>query len=85
MEWLEFHGNVTTQAELALASIIEGFSADGYSVHIRESSGDVIFEVVAGPDACPECLTPPQVMGTIIGEMLREHGITGRLDLRYPH
>jgi len=44
---------MTTQAELALAPLIEGFSADGYSVHIRESNGAVIFEIVAGRTPAP--------------------------------
>ena len=53
---------MSTQLEAVLAPLVNALEADGYGAVIEETPGLVSFQIVAGPDACEECLSPPQVM-----------------------
>lgn len=49
--------------ENALAPLRALFAADGYELVLREpSAGALTVEILAGPDACPDCLVPKDMM-----------------------
>jgi hypothetical protein len=63
----------------ALASTLE---ADGYQMAIEELDSRVSVTIVAGPDACEDCLVPKDLMRGILAQQL---GIDGEsIDLTYP-
>jgi hypothetical protein len=63
--------------EAQLAQIQSMLGPDGYELEWRSSGDDSIeLEVVAGPDACAECLVPKKVMLGIVNSMLAEVGVT---------
>ena len=70
--------------KLALAPIIEALEADGYSAVLREEPGVVYVRITAGPAACEDCLSPREIMQPIIVNVLRQNGLTHRLELTYP-
>jgi hypothetical protein len=47
--------------------------ADGYEIELNEMSGKLIVEIKAGPDACPDCLVPKNMMRTYLETALREN------------
>lgn len=62
--------------EAQLAQIQTMLGPDGYELEWRSSGADTIeLEVVAGPDACTECLVPKAVMLEIVNGMLSEVGV----------
>lgn len=75
---------MTSELQTVLAPLVNALEADGYGAVIEESPGLVSFEIVAGPDACEECLSPPQVMTGIIESVLRQNGYQVELRLKYP-
>jgi hypothetical protein len=75
---------MSTQLESVLAPLVNALEADGYGAVIEESPGHVSFQIVAGPDACEECLSPPQIMTGIIESVLRQNGYQVELQLKYP-
>ena len=75
---------MSTQLQTVLAPLVTALEADGYSAVIEEAPGLVSFEIVAGPDACEDCLSPRQVMTGIIESVLRQNGYLVELRLKYP-
>jgi len=61
-----------------------GFEADGYELRL-DSVDDACAAVtiVAGPEACPECLVPKSAMEGIVMQSLSGSGIE-RVTLTYP-
>ena len=58
--------------------------ADGYEVEWRATGPDSIaLQVVAGADACEDCLVPKSVMQSIVGQLLEPAGLTAS-DIAYP-
>ena len=57
-------------------------SADGYALEAREDGERVVVEFVATPEACEECLAPPEVMRAILGKTLAVPA--DAIDLHYP-
>lgn len=55
---------------------------DGYWVEVSEAGDRVGVHIVAGPDACADCLAPEPVLRGIVADLLGvpEH----RVDLTYP-
>jgi len=65
-----------------MAAILE---ADGYRLAVSSPEGaPVLLEVVAGPDACAECLVPKEVFESIAVEHLARAGLRSVLEIRYP-
>ncbi len=68
----------------ALAGLRLGYEADGYSLQVEGVlDGVVKVRVVAGPNACEECLVPKRIAtGTIAGS-LRGLAVS-RVEVAYP-
>src|ERR1700753_2948190 len=64
----------TAQIDGALQGLRQGLNADGYDIEWTvaggASTGEVAIRVVAGPDACADCLVPGPVMQAIMSEAL---------------
>lgn len=59
------------ELESSLAGLREGLVADGYDMEISDEGNDAVkIAVVAGPEACADCLVPKEVMEQIIHGML---------------
>jgi hypothetical protein len=68
----------------ALTPLIQALEADGYSAEIGEGAGVISFKIVAGPDACVDCLSPRVIMEPTIIHVLRQAGFDQALELSYP-
>jgi hypothetical protein len=67
-----------------LAPVIGALEADGYEPKIEARDGVVSFEVAAGPDACEECLSPPEILRQTIAHLLTQSGISDDIQIQYP-
>jgi hypothetical protein len=57
----------------ALRSLRDVLTADGYDLEWSLADGDrIVIRVVAGAEACAECLVPVRVMEAIMADALRE-------------
>jgi hypothetical protein len=72
------------QVQNALAPIIEALKADGYLADLEITGRDVALRIVAGPDACADCLSPRTILEPMILQQLRINGLTQVLTLSYP-
>jgi hypothetical protein len=72
------------QVQTALAAIIEALKADGYLAEVEITEGDVAMRIMAGPDACADCLSPRAVLEPMILQQLRSNGLSQGLTLVYP-
>ena len=66
-------GLETMQATLA---------ADGYELDAREHGERVVVTIAATPEACEDCLAPPDVMRAILGKTLAVPADV--IELHYP-
>jgi hypothetical protein len=57
-------------------------AADGYEIDAREDGERVLVTIEATPEACEDCLAPPDVMRAILGRTLAVP--TDAIELRYP-
>ena len=57
-------------------------AADGYALDAREEGERVVVTIDATPDACEDCLAPPDVMRAILGKTLAVP--SEAIDLHYP-
>ena len=58
---------------------------DGYDVQLSgHSDGELKLTIVAGPDACEECLVPKDVLSNIIATTLPPQLAGTRIKLTYP-
>ena len=57
-------------------------AADGYAIEAREEGERLLVQVLATPEACADCLVPPEVMRGILSKQLAVAAET--IDLRYP-
>lgn len=65
-----------------MAAILE---ADGYRLAVSTRGGSpVLLEVVAGPEACAECLVPKDVFESIAIDHLARAGLRSAVEIRYP-
>ncbi len=65
-------------ADAAIFATKKGLETSGFSV-VCAGAGDVLtVSVVAGPDACVECLVPKAVLQSIIGGELAAGGVAVR-------
>ena len=65
---------------------LEGMRAtlatDGYDLDAREDGERVVVTITATPEACEDCLAPPDVMRAILSQSLAVPAEA--IDLRYP-
>ncbi len=57
-------------------------AADGYELDAREEGERVVVRIDATPEACEDCLAPPEVMRAILGKTLAVP--VEAIDLHYP-
>lgn len=72
-------------ADAAISATRKGLEASGFSV-VCAGAGDVLtVSVLAGPDACAECLVPKAVLQSIVGGELAAGGVTVQgVEIVYP-
>ena len=65
-----------------MAAMLE---ADGYELAVSRPAGaPVRLEVVAGPEACQECLVPKEIFESIALKHLAQAGLGAEVEIRYP-
>jgi hypothetical protein len=65
-----------------LAGMRATLAADGYALDAREEDERVVVTITATPEACEDCLAPPDVMRAILGKSLAVP--PEAIDLHYP-
>jgi hypothetical protein len=65
-----------------LDSMRATLAADGYTLDADEDGERVVVTIGATPQACEDCLAPPDVMRAILGKTLAVPAEA--IDLRYP-
>jgi hypothetical protein len=65
-----------------LAGMRATLAADGYDLDAREEDERVVVTITATPEACEDCLAPPEVMRAILGQSLAVPA--DAIDLHYP-
>jgi hypothetical protein len=70
----------------ALEPLVTALAADGYEMHVAVTGpGAARLVVVAGKDACAECLVPEKIFADIAGRRLEEAlGGTWAVEVVYP-
>ncbi len=71
--------------DAALDALRTGFASDGYEIVVDSiDGGSVNIRIVAGPDACAECLVPKDTMRAILGAALTAVPNITTIELSYP-
>jgi hypothetical protein len=68
--------------EEGLKEVQAMLAADGYALAAFEEGEQVVITIEATPDACEDCLAPPDVMRAILGKTLAIPA--DAIDLHYP-
>lgn len=66
----------SAEIERALEPVSEMLQADGYSLGVSVSGGSVDISILAGADACAECLVPRPVIMGIVEDGLSRAGVS---------
>jgi hypothetical protein len=75
----------TTQIEHALNDVNSMLGADGYQLVVRDADESrVVLSIVASPDACEECLVPPEILNAVVAKHLRQGGVSLSAEILYP-
>jgi hypothetical protein len=70
----------------ALQPISSALEADGYFLNAAVAGPGLKIEIVAGPEACEDCLVPKDMMARMITSVLSEAGVgTPSLEVTYPN
>jgi hypothetical protein len=69
-------------SEQGLKEMQAMLAADGYELDAEEAGEQVVVRIAATPDACEDCLAPPDVMRAILGKTLAVPAEA--IDLHYP-
>jgi hypothetical protein len=69
-------------SEQGLKDVRDMLAADGYELAAEEEGERVVVRIEATPEACEDCLAPPDVMRAILGKSLAVP--TEAIDLHYP-
>jgi hypothetical protein len=69
-------------SEQGLKDMQATLAADGYALDAREEGERVVVRIDATPEACEDCLAPPDVMRAILGRTLAVP--IEAIDLHYP-
>lgn len=79
------HGLDLAAASRALADMRTMLAADGYDMSLRATGTDTLaIEILAGPDACAECLVPKHIMAGIIKDALGSLLPAAQVQVSYP-
>jgi hypothetical protein len=62
--------------------LAQSLAADGYELKVAGNGPRVAVTVVAGPDACEDCLVPKDLMRGILANALGADGDS--IDITYP-
>ena len=68
--------------EEGLKEVQAMLAADGYALAAFEEGEQVVITIEATPEACEDCLAPPDVMRAILGKTLAVPAEV--IDLHYP-
>ena len=70
----------------ALMPFSSGLAADGYALEVSMAgAGSLRIEIVAGPDACEDCLIPKEMFEGMLSSRLGSQGVAfSELTLVYP-
>lgn len=68
----------------ALMPLISSLRSDGYDAIVEQKPGLVLFRIVAGPEACADCLSPRSVLEPMILRQLRREGFQDQVQVEYP-
>ena len=68
--------------EEGLKEVQAMLAADGYALAAFEEGEQVVVTIEATPEACEDCLAPPDVMRAILGKTLAVPAEV--IDLHYP-
>jgi hypothetical protein len=69
-------------SEQGLRDMQATLAADGYALAAFEEGEQVVITIEATPDACDDCLAPPDVMRAILGKTLAVP--VEAIELHYP-
>lgn len=69
-------------SEEGLAGVRAMLATDGYTLDAREDGERVVVTIGATPEACEDCLAPPEVMRAILGRSLAV--AAEAIELHYP-
>jgi hypothetical protein len=69
-------------SEQGLKDMRAMLEADGYELDAQEDGERVVVRIEATPEACEDCLAPPDVMRAILGKTLAVPAEA--IDLHYP-
>lgn len=67
-----------------LAGITEALDADGYTLEVLDASETLSLRIRARPDACEECLVPPEIMAPTIAAATNGRYAAEQIRLEYP-
>lgn len=71
--------------EEALRPMADILQADGYRLAVSRLEGSrVRLEVLAGPDACADCLVPKEIFESIAVDHLARAGLRSAIEVHYP-
>jgi hypothetical protein len=59
----------------ALTGVRGVLQADGYDLDLNVADGRVRAEVIAGPDACKDCLVPKEIFTMMMANTLTQAGV----------
>jgi hypothetical protein len=68
----------------ALAPLLETLALDGYEGSYEHADGTLKLRIVAGADACEDCLSPKEITTRIVQRSLEDAGVPMDVELRYP-
>lgn len=77
-------GMDTSGIEVVLRPIQVALEADGYALEVTFDESTVSIGIVAGPEACEECLSPPSILEPIVRKLMDDAGWQQMVELRYP-
>jgi hypothetical protein len=69
-------------SEQGLKDVRATLAADGYDLEAREEGEQVVVRIIATPEACEDCLAPPDLMRAILGKSLAVPAEA--IELHYP-
>lgn len=69
----------------SLRSVREGLEVDGYQLEvIAADETELRLRITASPNACAECLSPPEIMTMIVSGAIDGAYAPERIDITYP-
>jgi Fe-S cluster biogenesis protein NfuA len=75
----------TTKIEEALHDVRSMLDADGYQLELCDTNDyRIVLSVMAGPEACAECLVPQELLSAVVEKHLQSVGLALSVEIRYP-